>query len=365
MELVRPVKKQRTAAFVADSDSPAVLSEETTESVQDTPVAASTAVEDSPKRKPKVLPVPRLIPPGPLLDELDLWGCTALLVDKPQTWTSFDVCGKLKGVLRVKKIGHAGTLDPMATGLLIICTGRATKSIDSFQAMHKEYSGTLRLGEATNSYDADGDITDTLPWQHVTLEDLQQEAHKSFQGDLQQIPPMFSALRVKGKRLYEIAREGKVVERAARSVHVSQFDLTPDQTDPQQVHFYISCSKGTYIRSLAHDLGQAVGSAAHLVALRREAIGTYSVKDAWTVEQLQAAVTDLKHNKAQMRAADMDAQHDKATDAASAASSDKAQGSVPMETAITPDAAHCQTDIGSAQQQASDSCTQEAPHGSL
>lgn len=111
--------------------------------------------------------------------------------------------------------------------------------------------------------------------------------------------------------------------------------------------------------------GQAVGSAAHLVALRREAIGTYSVKDAWTVEQLQAAVTDLKHNKAQMRAADMDAQHDKATDAASAASSDKAQGSVPMETAITPDAAHCQTDIGSAQQQASDSCTQEAPHGSL
>lgn len=115
-------------------------------------------------------------------------------------------------------------------------------------------AGTIRLGEATNSYDADGDITDTLPWQHVTLEELQQEAHKTFLGDLQQIPPMFSALRVKGKRLYESAREGKVVERAARSVHVSQFDLTQDQTDPQQVHFYISCSKGTYIRSLAHDL---------------------------------------------------------------------------------------------------------------
>lgn len=115
-------------------------------------------------------------------------------------------------------------------------------------------AGTIRLGEATNSYDADGDITDTLPWQHVTLEELQQEAHKTFLGDLQQIPPMFSALRVKGKRLYESAREGKVVERASRSVHVSQFDLTQDQTDPQQVHFYISCSKGTYIRSLAHDL---------------------------------------------------------------------------------------------------------------
>ena len=115
-------------------------------------------------------------------------------------------------------------------------------------------AGTMRLGEATNSYDADGDITETPPWQNVTLEGLQEKANSSFMGDLQQIPPMFSALRVKGKRLYESAREGKVVERAARSVHVSQFDLTPDQTDPQQVHFYISCSKGTYIRSLAHDL---------------------------------------------------------------------------------------------------------------
>lgn len=115
-------------------------------------------------------------------------------------------------------------------------------------------AGTMRLGEATNSYDADGDITETLPWEHLTLERLQHKAHTSFLGDLQQIPPMFSALRVKGKRLYESAREGKVVERAARSVHVSQFDLTQDQADPQQIHFHISCSKGTYIRSLAHDL---------------------------------------------------------------------------------------------------------------
>ena len=117
-------------------------------------------------------------------------------------------------------------------------------------------AGTMRLGEATNSYDADGDITETLPWQDITLESLQQKAHSSFVGDLQQIPPMFSALRVKGKRLYESAREGKVVERAARSVRVSQFDLTQDPKDPQQVHFHISCSKGTYIRSLAHDLVQ-------------------------------------------------------------------------------------------------------------
>ena len=112
----------------------------------------------------------------------------------------------------------------------------------------------MKLGEATNSYDADGDITDTLPWNHVTLEQLQTEAQKTFVGELQQMPPMFSAIRVKGKRLYESAREGKVVERAARNVHVSQFDVTRDEADPQKVHFYISCSKGTYIRSLAHDL---------------------------------------------------------------------------------------------------------------
>ncbi|KAL0054757.1 hypothetical protein WJX82_001918 [Trebouxia sp. C0006] len=240
-------------------------------------------------RKSKVLPVPQLVAPGSRSHKPDIWDCAALLVDKPKTWTSFDVCGKLKGMLKVKKIGHAGTLDPMATGLLIICTGKATKSIDSFQAMHKEYSGTMKLGEATNSYDADGDITETLQWDHLTLEQLQQEAQSKFIGDLQQIPPMFSALRVKGKRLYESAREGIVVERAARSVRVSQFDLTRDAEDSQKIHFYIACSKGTYIRSLAHDLGQAVGSAAHLVALRREAIGKYNVKDAWTVDQLQAA----------------------------------------------------------------------------
>ena len=133
-------------------------------------------------------------------------------------------------------------------------------------------AGTMRLGEATNSYDADGDITDTLPWQDITLESLQQKAHASFVGDLRQIPPMFSALRVKGKRLYESAREGKVVERAPRSVHVSQFDLTQDSADPQQVHFYISCSKGTYIRSLAHDL---VRYPSQCIASLRESVALY------------------------------------------------------------------------------------------
>ena len=126
--------------------------------------------------------------------------------------------------------------------------------------MHAVFAGTIKLGEATTSYDADGDINQTLPWEQLTLEQLREEVHKSFLGDLQQTPPMFSAIRVKGRRLYESAREGKVVERAARSVNVSQFDLTADAEDKQRVHFYISCSKGTYIRSLAHDLVSKSGS---------------------------------------------------------------------------------------------------------
>ncbi|DBA68100.1 TPA: hypothetical protein ACH3X2_013971 [Trebouxia sp. C0005] len=293
MEFARPAKRHCIGLVVADTraDSTATLSTESPkqqQQLQQTIVTVKSTTPELQARKSKVLPVPQLVARGLWSHKPDIWDCAALLVDKPQTWTSFDVCGKLKGVLKVKKIGHAGTLDPMATGLLIICTGRGTKSIDSFQAMHKEYSGTMKLGEATNSYDADGDITETLPWDHLTLEQLQQEAQTKFLGDLQQIPPMFSALRVKGKRLYESAREGIIVERAARPVQVSQFDLTRDAEDPQKIHFYIACSKGTYIRSLAHDLGQTVGSAAHLVALRREAIGKYNVKDAWTVDQLQA-----------------------------------------------------------------------------
>ncbi|KAL0018507.1 hypothetical protein WJX77_003450 [Trebouxia sp. C0004] len=308
MEFARPAKRQCIGLVVADTraDSTATLSAESPEQeqqLQQTIVAVKSTTPELQARKSKVLPVPQLVAPGSWSYKLDIWDCAALLVDKPQTWTSFDVCGKLKGVLKVKKIGHAGTLDPMATGLLIICTGKATKSIDSFQAMHKEYSGTMKLGEATNSYDADGDITDTLPWDHLTLKQLQQEAQTKFLGDLQQIPPMFSALRVKGKRLYESAREGIVVERAARPVQVSQFDITRDAEDPQKIHFYIACSKGTYIRSLAHDLGQAVGSAAHLVVLRREAIGKYNVKDAWTVDQLQATFGAPKHTTGTRRKA--------------------------------------------------------------
>lgn len=262
METIPAQKRQRLSAAAIDvqADTAEVLSGASQDSRVSTGHIIQPADVPSPQSKPrkaKALPVPQLVKPGSA-HERDVWDCAVLLVDKPQTWTSFDVCGKLKYVLKVKKIGHAGTLDPMATGLLIICTGKGTKSIDSFQAMHKEYSGTMKLGEATDSYDAEGQVVEQRPWDHLTLEQLQEKASTSFVGDLQQVPPMFSALHVKGKRLYELAREGKVVERAARPVNISRFELTQDEADPQRVHFYIACSKGTYIRSLAHDLASIV-----------------------------------------------------------------------------------------------------------
>lgn len=258
------------------------------------------ASQSKPKKK-KVLPPPVPVLPGALPDDLSIWDNAVLLIDKPQGWTSFDVCGKLRGtlaaVLRKKnkevKVGHAGTLDPMATGLLIVCVGKATKSIDSFVAMKKEYSGVLRLGEATASYDADSDVTVTLPWEHLTDEGLVQ-AREGLLGEIDQLPPMFSAIRVGGKRLYESAREGKEVERSSRRVMVERFDLERDLVVRQDVKFYVVCSKGTYVRSLAHDLGAAAGSAAHLTALRREAIGEFRVTSAWNLEELAAALNAQK-----------------------------------------------------------------------
>ncbi|EIE20650.1 putative tRNA pseudouridine synthase [Coccomyxa subellipsoidea C-169] len=217
-----------------------------------------------------------------------VWANAAVLVDKPQDWTSFDVCGKLRGALKVKKVGHAGTLDPMATGLLIICTGQGTKQIDDFVAMEKAYSGTLRLGQATPSYDAMSEIEEELPWEDITDEDLE-AAKEAFVGDILQQPPMFSAIKIKGERLYKAARRGEVVERQSRPVTIHSFELQRDESNRQDVHFKVTCSKGTYIRSLAHDLGKAVGSAAHLTALRRESIGEHSVADAWSVLDLVAA----------------------------------------------------------------------------
>ena len=212
-----------------------------------------------------------------------------LLVDKPLEWTSFDVVNKLRYALKrhlnVKKIkvGHAGTLDPLATGLLIICTGKATKRIDEYQGMPKEYTGTLRLGAATPSYDAETEPDQIFPTDHLT-EEMLHAAARELTGFLDQLPPMFSAIKVDGQPLYKQARKGKTVERKSRRIEVMQFELTKIQLP--DVDFRVTCSKGTYIRTLAHDLGMAVGSGAYLTALRRTAIGEFQVADAWELEPL-------------------------------------------------------------------------------
>ncbi|KAL4437495.1 hypothetical protein ABPG77_003476 [Micractinium sp. CCAP 211/92] len=255
-------------------------------------------------KKVKQVVMPTAVPPPTVPADPAAWENAVLLIDKPQGWTSFDVCGKLRGALaallrrknREVKVGHAGTLDPMATGLLIVCVGRGTKAVDAFMAMEKEYSGTLRLGEATPSYDADTPVEEQLPWEHITDEALLR-ARDSFLGEVQQLPPMYSAIKVGGQKLYEAARKGKEVERTPRTVTVDRFDLWRDEGDAQNVHFRVVCSKGTYIRSLAHDLGRALGSAAHLTALRREAIGEYRVQGAWDVEQLAGQVAEQRRRQ--------------------------------------------------------------------
>ena len=210
-----------------------------------------------------------------------------LLIDKPLEWTSFQVVNKLRWHIRktfdIKKIkvGHAGTLDPLATGLLIICTGKKTKQIEQYQAQVKTYTGTFVLGSTTPSYDLETDIDATFSTAHIT-EDLIHQTTAQFTGNIEQFPPLFSALKKDGKRLYEFARAGKEVSISARNISVDFFKITAIRS--LEVDFEIQCSKGTYIRSLAHDFGKALNSGAHLSALRRTKIGAFSVDDAMSVD---------------------------------------------------------------------------------
>ncbi|KAK9799013.1 hypothetical protein WJX73_005582 [Symbiochloris irregularis] len=247
------------------------------------------------KTKPRP-PAPTIVTTATDVSDATLWDNAAILVDKPQDWTSMDVCGKLRNVLRYtlplvngkrKKlaVGHSGTLDPLATGLLIVGVGKGTKSVDSFQAQEKEYSGVLRLGQGTPSYDSALPVSEEAPWEHLTNDQLQ-EAARSFLGDIMQLPPMYSAVKIKGEELYKAARRGEEVERVRRPVSVSVFDLCRQQPGSQDVAYRIVCSKGTYVRALIHDLGQKVGSAAHVRTLRRDRIGAYLVKDAWPLHDL-------------------------------------------------------------------------------
>ena len=209
-----------------------------------------------------------------------------LLIDKPLTWSSFQAVNKLKYVLKRKydlpkkfKIGHAGTLDPLATGLLIICTGKFTKKITEIQAQAKEYTGTIVLGATTPSYDMETEVDATFPIEHIT-EALLLETTKQFLGEIDQKPPVFSAIKKDGKRLYEHARAGEEVEIASRKTTIYEFEIT--RIALPEVNFRVQCSKGTYIRSLAFDFGKALQSGGYLSALRRTKIGDYSVEKGIT-----------------------------------------------------------------------------------
>ncbi|MED6208061.1 hypothetical protein PIB30_041451 [Stylosanthes scabra] len=215
---------------------------------------------------------------------------TVVLINKPKGWTSFTVCGKLRRIVKVKKVGHAGTLDPMATGLLIVCVGKATKLVDRYQGMIKGYSGVFRLGEATSTWDADSPVIQREPWEHIKDEDIKRNA-ASFCGEIWQVPPMFSAIKVGGERMYDKARRGENVELSPRRISIFQFDIERSLDDRKNLIFRVTCSKGTYIRSLCADFGKAVGSCAHLTALRRDSIGQYSADDAWDFQELEEAIT--------------------------------------------------------------------------
>lgn len=216
--------------------------------------------------------------------EFDFGTAAVVLVNKPQTWTSFDVVKYVRGRLRTRKVGHAGTLDPMATGLLILCSGRATKSISQLQDMPKTYIGEITFGGSTPSYDADSEVDETAPTDHITLENIEKVLNEQFSGEIQQVPPVYSALKVGGKRSYELARRGKAVELAARAVTIHSHQII--SFDDCKLIVSITCSKGTYIRSIAHDLGIAVGSRGHLSALERTAIGEFSSQKALSPQKI-------------------------------------------------------------------------------
>lgn len=218
-----------------------------------------------------------------------------LLIDKPLNWTSFQVVNKVRWLIRKQfnlkkiKVGHAGTLDPLATGLLIICTGKFTKQIDTYQAQEKEYTGTFTLGATTPSFDLETEIDQTFDISNLTEEKIR-VATGGFIGKIQQQPPVFSAIKKDGKRLYEFARSGEDVEVAFRKVEITLFEIT--RIALPEVDFRVRCSKGTYIRSLAHDFGKALNNGAHLSVLRRTKIGEFSVDDAISLDTFEILLTN-------------------------------------------------------------------------
>ena len=234
------------------------------------------------------------------MTEEDYKNGQVLLIDKPLTWTSFQVVNKLRWEIKQRfnikkiKVGHAGTLDPLATGLLIICTGKQTKQIDTYQGQVKEYTGTFTVGGTTPSYDLETAVEKTFPTAHIS-EELLHKTTEQFTGEIQQKPPIFSAIKKDGKRLYELARKGETTEIKERTVTVSKFEIT--KVNLPEVGFRIICSKGTYIRSIAFDYGKALNSGAHLSALRRTKIGNFCVDDALSVEAFIEKLNEAYKNR--------------------------------------------------------------------
>ena len=212
---------------------------------------------------------------------------STLFIDKPLTWTSFDVVNKIRQSLKhhlgIKKIkvGHAGTLDPLATGLVIICTGKATKTIVNYQDLEKEYEAQVRLGATTPSFDLETEVDKTFPWEHITTADIG-EAIKAFTGELEQMPPIYSAKSVDGKRAYNMARKGKTIELKLQQVAIHRLEILKENLP--DLSLLVECSKGTYIRSLARDIGEKLNSGGHLTGLRRTRIGPYEVEQAISID---------------------------------------------------------------------------------
>ncbi len=214
--------------------------------------------------------------------EFDFQAGEVILIDKPRGWSSFKAVKVIRSAIKVKKVGHAGTLDPMATGLLIICTGKSTKTISEYQGMYKVYEGTITLGKSSPSMDTETEITEVKVPDGITEESIMLEKEK-FTGRIKQVPPMFSALKVNGKPLYRLARQGKEIKREPREIEIYEFEI--NKIDLPDIFFQIKCSAGTYIRSIASELGNNLGCGGLLSRLRRTAIGDYDVNDAFIPDE--------------------------------------------------------------------------------
>jgi len=214
-----------------------------------------------------------------------------LLIDKPYDWTSFDVVRRIRNLIKIKKIGHAGTLDPLATGLLILCTGKYTKRINEYMAQEKEYTGTIVLGATTPTYDLESIPENFRDFAHISPEDVVTAAAQ-LTGEIMQVPPIYSAIKKDGKRAYEFARKGQDVELQPRKIVVSKFETSLNGSN---VRFRIVCSTGTYIRTIANDLGALLGCGGYLSELCRTRIGSFELKDAWTMEQAESKIAELLH----------------------------------------------------------------------